>query len=118
MTLIGRSSLEVDNDMAVSRDARILHDSERALRVFRDAIEHLDGDVAEIEGLRTPLQQFCLDARRERMPPEQVLIRVKHALDGMVAYDDVRLRQIEVARTRIISLAIETYYSDGERDGI
>src|SRR5881392_612672 len=98
--------------MAVPRDAQVPHDSERALRVFRDAVAQHGGDVAEIEDLRTPLKQFCLEARDERMPPEQVLVCVKRALDGLIAYDDVRLRDIESARTRIISLAIETYYSD------
>src|SRR5438067_7674855 len=115
--LISRSSSDVNNAMAVPRDARVPHDSERALRVFRDAVEHHGGGLTEIEDLRTPLQQFCREARQERMPPEQVLIRVKRALDGLIAYDDVRLREIESARTRIISLAIETYYSDGARDG-
>ena len=94
--LISRSSSEVDHAMAVPQDARVPHDSERALRVFRDAVAHLGRDVAEIEELRTPLQQFCLEARHERMPPEQVLICVKRALDGLVAYGDIRLSRRDV----------------------
>jgi hypothetical protein len=88
------------------------------LRVFRDAVKHHDGDAARIEDLRSALQQFCVQARRERIPPEQVLIRVKHALDGLAAYDDVRLTDAQSARQQIISLAIETYYSDAEHGAV
>jgi len=104
--------------MAVHRDAPVVRDSERALRVFRDAVEHHDGDATRIEDLRGALQQFCVQARHERMPPEQVLIRVKHALDGLFAYDDVRLTDAQSARQQIISMAIETYYSDSEHGAL
>lgn len=103
--------------MTAPRDAHTPQDSERALRVFRDAVGQHRGDAARIEDLRAPLRQFCVDARREQVPPEQVLIQVKHALDGLSAVDD-RLTDRQAARDRIIAFAIETYYSDRQRDGV
>ena len=102
--------------MLAPKDGRVRHDLERALCVFRDAVQrHRDADPG-IDDLQSPLRVFCAEARRERMPPEQVLIRVKDALDGLSGFDD-RPTDKQSARTRIISLAIETYYLDREDDG-
>jgi len=97
--------------MAAPRDSCTSQDSERALRIFRDAVSHHRGDATRIDDLRVPLQQFCVEARREQLPPEQVLIYVKHALDGLPGFDD-RLTDRQSARERIIAFAIDTYYSD------
>ena len=102
--------------MASFDSGRVPTDSERVLRVFREAAERHDSDQASLDDLRYPLRQFCTQARRERMPPEEVVIRVKHALEGLPAFGD-RLAGKQSTRAAIISLAIEAYYLDGEHDG-
>lgn len=91
-------------------------DSDGALRVLRDAVErHRSG--CSIDDLKSPLRRFCADARREQVPPEQALVRLKSALDGLSAFDGNHLTERPSDRDQIISLAIMSYYSDGKPDG-
>ena len=103
--------------MTAPRDAGTSLDSERALRVFRDAVEQHERTATAVDDLEDPLRQFCRHARRERIPPEQVLVRVKHALESLPAVADA-VTERQTARARIISLAIEAYYADRDHDGI
>jgi hypothetical protein len=91
-------------------------DSDEALLVFRAALEQHRGDGSDIDHLRDPLRQFCAHAVREQMSPEQVLIRVKQALDGLATFDAAHPTERQSIRTRIVSLAILTYYADDGRD--
>jgi hypothetical protein len=91
-------------------------DSDGALRVLRDAVEqHRSG--CSIDDLKRPLRRFCADARREQMPPEQALVRLKSLLDDLAAFDGNHPAERRSDRDQIISLAIKTYYSDGKTDG-
>src|SRR5437868_12893039 len=90
---------------------------DEALLVFRAAVERQAENGANVEDLRDPLRQFYAYARRARMSPEQVLIRVKHALDGLSSLDAGDPAKRQALRNRIISMAITTYYSERGRDG-
>jgi hypothetical protein len=92
-------------------------DSDEALVVFRTALEQHRGDGADIDHIHFPLRQFCAHAVREQMTPEQVVIRVKHALEGLAAFDARHPTERQSIRNRIVSLAILTYYADRSGDG-
>ncbi len=86
-------------------------DAEHALTDFRAAVERLQRHGgAELESLRLPLRRFCEHARREQMPPEQVLIRLKRALHATSPLD-VQAAAAATLRNEIISFAIEAYYT-------
>jgi hypothetical protein len=89
--------------------------SDDALLTFRAAAAQQHGEVAGIDNLRDSLRRFVALARLERLAPEQVLIRLKQALDDTAAIDDSRAAQ-RSWRARIISLAIVTYYDNVEND--
>jgi hypothetical protein len=97
--------------MAPRKQPPAIRDSDGALRALRDAVEHHCGR-ADLDDLRHPLGQFCAQARREHMPPEQALIRLKQALDGVAEFRGNHSTKEPSNRDEIISLAIRAYYSD------
>ncbi len=104
-----RSSAAPEVQMAyVSRDA------DEALRALHAEVDRYSHDGADLEPVRRLVLQYSAHARQENITPEQMLIRLKHALDGglSIVGDDPESR--EEARTSIIGLAITAYYSDGD----
>ncbi len=87
------------------------------MAAFRSAVGHRGRDGKTIEDLRDAVQEFCARARREHMPIEQVLLGVKDALRGLTQLDGDSVEAKNSIRERLVTLAIETYYSDGARDG-
>jgi len=87
-----------------------------ALRTLRVAIEQHDRGATDIDDLRDALTAVCAQARRERVAPERLLVAVKTALDELpVAGCDPLVRT--AIKQRIVSLAIRTYYAEGNSDG-
>jgi hypothetical protein len=65
-----------------------------------------------------PLREYCSRARREGFEPEQVVIHLKHALAELPLAAIENPTAFDSLRARIISFAIEAYYSrDGESNG-
>jgi hypothetical protein len=91
-----------------------LRQTDDALFRFRAVVEEYRSNKAGLEELRGPLQRFYATTRRDAMPPEQVLLRIKHALDalGMVEHDLRPVSERSPLRERIITFAITTYYAD------
>ena len=83
-----------------------------ALAALRAAVERHGPDGSGLEHLRMPLRQWCTSARREAMSPEQMLVCVKHALDGVAAFNGDSTIMLDTMRTRIITFAINAYYCD------
>jgi hypothetical protein len=75
-------------------------------------LEQHGQDGPGLEHLRQPLRDFCSHARRADMAPEHMLIRLKHALNGLPALHVDDPAEYDVRRARIISFAITSYYSD------
>ena len=98
--------------MARSRVISEHRDAEAALRDVAGAVARHARDGSGIEHLRMPLREYCIRARREGFEAVQVLIHLKQvladiplpAIENPTAYDGWR--------ARIISFAIEAYYSD------
>ncbi len=93
------------------RDARGADDALRELRV---AIEHHGHESTDIDDLRATLRRFCAQARRAHIPPERLVVAVKTALDGLPTSNAEPRALRELTRQQVVSLAISTYYMDGE----
>jgi len=90
-------------------------DPDETLRAFGAAVARYGRDEAALEHLRGPLREFCTQARHNRMPPEQMLTRLKRVLDAMSLFEpDTVLMKGRSPRSAIISFAIEMYYSDDD----
>jgi len=103
--------------VAPPQAAFVSRDANDALNALHAAVDRYSHDGADLEPVRRLVLQYCMHARQENIAPEQMLIRLKHALDGALSIvgDDPTAR--EEARTSIIGLAITAYYSDGDGDG-
>lgn len=88
--------------------------ADETLRALSAAVARYGRDESALEHLRTPLRQFCVQARRDGTPPEQMLTRVKHVLDALSLFEsDSELTTTDRSpRSAIISYAIEMYYMD------
>jgi len=103
--------------MPASRVNRTHVPSAAALDTFRHAVEHHGNGARNIDDLKTPLRCFCASARREQLPPERVLVSVKRALDELPTLSTDTPDLKDEIRSRLVSLAITTYYSDLDVDG-
>jgi len=102
--------------MAAPLSTPTTRDLEAALQCLREAVEHFDGAGAQLNEWRVHLDKFCALARRENVPPEQVLVGVKWALDGLPHRHPANPNPRDVLRNRIVAMAIAAYYSESPRD--
>lgn len=88
--------------------------ADEALQALHAAVGRYGHDHSDLEAVRRLVLQYCDHARRENIVPEQMLIRLKHALDGAMSLvgDDPTAR--EAARTSIIGLAITAFYAEAD----
>ena len=85
-----------------------------ALRALGDAVACHGGDDSSLDALRDPLRQFCLQAKREQLAPEQLLISIKRLLDRLPVSSEPGLMTESLARSRLITYAIKAYYESAE----
>jgi hypothetical protein len=87
-----------------------------ALAVFRDQLGHLDitadGAGAGQPQLRATLRTACDCARREGVPPEALLVRLKEAMSTTARLDRQLPERDAELRASLVSFAILEYYSD------
>lgn len=84
-----------------------------ALTAVRDAMEHYAMEGEELDTLRTPVRLFCELARRERVPPERMLVRLKQAIAEIPTIGTLAPDHRDHVRSCVVQLAIKAYYSDG-----
>jgi hypothetical protein len=86
----------------------------RALRDLGVVAARLATGDGRFEESRVPIRILCAAAREAGLPPERLLIRLKHAMDqsGFPAGADGGDRA--TLRSRIISLAIVEYFTAAE----
>lgn len=87
-------------------------DSEGALAALAAAIKQVGGDGSNHQSLQIHVVDYCAHARREGVTPEQMIVRLKHTLDGSLSLVIDRRTAQEDTRTSIISMAINAYYDD------
>ena len=101
-----------------SRDSRPFaeaapRDAEEALALLDAAIRKRENEgAADGERFRALVLAYCGYARDEHLTPEQMLVRLKHALhDALIAVGGDPVAR-EAMRTRVVQLAIAAYYDD------
>jgi hypothetical protein len=84
--------------------------ADQALLELRVAIEQHARGATDIDDLRSAVGLFSANARDEKRPPEQLLVALKEALEGLPARAiDPPSVQTEI-KARIVLLAIQTYF--------
>jgi hypothetical protein len=88
-------------------------DAEQALVLLDAAIRrHGHDEGADGERFHPLVLAYCTYARDEHLTPEQMLVRLKHALhDALMAVGGDPVDR-EAMRTRVVQLAINAYYDD------
>lgn len=86
--------------------------SDGALNALAIAIKQCDRDGSGREHLHTLVLEYCRHARNEGVAPEQMLVRLKHALDTSLSLIAETPAAQEEARATIITTAINAYYDD------
>jgi hypothetical protein len=87
-------------------------DTDGALAALASAITQSGGDGSKREGLQIHVLDYCAHARREGVTPEQMIVRLKHILDGALSTSLENPTAQQETRTNIISMAINAYYDD------
>jgi hypothetical protein len=90
----------------------ITNGTDGALSALGIAIKQCDRDGSGRENLHTLVLEYCAQARREGIAPEQMLVRLKHTLDGSLSLIAESPASQEEARATIITMAIDAYYDD------
>ena len=99
-------------DNAVPSYEAAPRDVNEALVALNAAIRTWKQGPSNGEALRALVLAYTDCARDENLSPEQMLIRLKHALDdALVSADDDPTRR-NATRARVVELAIDSYYSD------
>ena len=101
-----------------SRDSQPFADAtprnaEEALALLEAAIRTRGHDrPADAERFRPFILAYCSYARDDRLTPEQMLIRLKRALDDALVAVGADPLAREATRARVVKLAIDAYYDD------
>lgn len=86
-------------------------DTEEALNALRTAMKAVVRAGADSASLGRFVVAYCEHARRENLTPEQMLVRLKRALDEapLPIGESMMARE---ARAHVVTLAINAYYDD------
>ena len=86
---------------------------EAAVRAFGVALRDTPVDPATALRLHTPISAVCRVAHEHGLPAEQVIIALKHEMeDGAPWWGEQSPELHGRTRARIVTLAIELYFSD------
>ena len=88
-----------------------------ALLAVREAVQLYGHEPRDFGPIRSSVRVLCGVARRDDIPPEQLLIELKHTLAGLPEFDGltsaVPTPMREEIRSRVVSCAIQSYFSEG-----
>jgi len=86
---------------------------EAAVRTFGIALREQPVDTSTATRLRKPIAALCRVALEHGLNPEQLIVAMKHEMeDGAPWWGDQSPESHGRTRARIVSLAIELYFSD------
>jgi hypothetical protein len=103
--LSGSASVQTD-ERSTARDSADALVRLHGLLVTRRA-NNSDGD--RMRGL---IDAFAVHTRHEHLPPEQMIVRLKHAIDGALPTTAVTPIERDEIRSRAVHLAIAAYYDN------
>jgi len=83
-----------------------------ALIAVREAIQLHASDGSGMEYVRSPVRLLCAFARHDNMPPERLLVELKHTLNA--GPTSVALERRDDLRRRVVAFAIQSYFGIGD----
>lgn len=83
-----------------------------ALRAVRGEIQRHSREGFASEPVRASVRLLCVFARQDGLSPEQLLVDLKQTLAGLPEYEALTPAERENLRTRLVSYAIRSYFSD------
>lgn len=84
-----------------------------ALRACQDTFQRHANDGSALEHVCSDVDTLCAVARRDRLPPERLLVELKHTLDAVPELERLEPESREEVRTRVVQYAIREYFADG-----
>jgi hypothetical protein len=63
--------------------------------------------------VRADVDRLCAVARRDKLPPERLLVELKHTLDAVPEFDHLEPESREEVRSQVVRYAIREYFADG-----
>jgi hypothetical protein len=83
-----------------------------ALQACHDTFQRHANDGAALEHVRSDVDTLCAVARRDKLPPERLLVELKHTLDTVPELDRLEPENREEVRSRVVQYAIREYFAD------
>jgi hypothetical protein len=87
---------------------------DESLIALQEAVQLYAHDGSSVESLRTPVQLLCVVARRERIPPEKLLVELKHSLAELHEFAVMPPEHRDDFRRRVVDFAIQSYFGVGD----
>ena len=84
-----------------------------ALQACHDTFQRHAKDGSTLEYVRSDVDRLCAVARRDNLPPERLLVDLKHTLDAVPELDRLEPERREEIRSRVVQYAIREYFADG-----
>jgi len=84
-----------------------------ALKACQDTFQLHADDASALEYVYSDVDTLCVVARRDKLPPERMLVDLKHTLDAVPELDRLEPERREEIRSRLVQHAIREYFADG-----
>jgi hypothetical protein len=85
-----------------------------ALQACHDTFQKHASDGAALEYVCSDVETLCAVARRDKLPPERLLVELKHTLDTVPELDRLEPANRDEVRSRVVQYAIREYFADSE----
>lgn len=84
-----------------------------ALQACHDTFRRHANDGSALDHVSSDVDRLCDVARRDKLPPERMLVDLKHTLDAVPELDLLDPERREEIRSRVVQYAIREYFADG-----
>lgn len=82
-----------------------------ALVAVQEAVQLHAREGSDVEHLRNPVRSLCVLAQQNEMPPERLLVELKHALSVVTEVDNMAPERRDDVRRRVVAFAIQSYFN-------
>lgn len=84
-----------------------------ALQACQDTLQRHADDGSALHYVYSDVDMLCSVARRDKLPPETMLVDLKQTLDAVPELDRLEPERREEIRSRVVQYAIREYFADG-----
>jgi hypothetical protein len=87
---------------------------EEALRAVRERVGTHVSDGSAFDGLRAHVRFLCELARHDNIPPERLVVELKHTLNGLPGLNALTPARRDELHSKVVGFAIHAYFADAE----